>query len=143
VHDFGCACAALEAAGEARTLIVLRLAPGAIHALGLGYAVALFNEARAAYPDVPHEAVIDCDDDAARAHRALTLGVRTVAFRGHPAARRRLSSVAAQLGATIVSGRTPRGACVLDDAATAATVARAFLARRPRAARLAKPRSAG
>ena len=135
VHDFACACAALQAAREADVRIVLRSPPGAIHALGLGFLVALFDEVREAEPDVPHESVIDCDDDAARAHRALALGQRQVAFHGHRAAQRRLESVAAQLKATLLRGGVPRGACVLDDPATAKATALAVLQCRARPAR--------
>ncbi|MGD9538001.1 MAG: hypothetical protein AB7X20_12515 [Alphaproteobacteria bacterium] len=118
--------------------IALRSPPGAIHAHGLGYLMALFEEARRALPDAAFDAVIDCDDDAARAHRALASGVRLVAFRGHPAARRRLESVAAGLGATLLRGGAPAGACTLDDPERASTEATAYLAavtarkRRPR-----------
>ena len=114
---------------------MLRSPPGAIHALGLGFLVALFDEVRQAESDVPHESVIDCDDDAARAHRALALGQRQVAFRGHRAAQRRLESVAAQLKATLLRGGVPRGASVLDDPATAMATALAVLQSRARPAK--------
>lgn len=138
MHDFECACAALHAAREAGVHVVLRSPPGAIHAHGLGYLMALFDEARRELPDASFDAAIDCDDDAALAHRALASGIRLVAFRGHPAARRRLESVAEKLGATLLSGGVPAGACTLDEPARAAAEAAAHLAGRP--ARRRRPR---
>jgi hypothetical protein len=124
VHDLAGATAALRAARAAGREVVLRSPPGAIHVLGLGYLVALFALARRRVPGARFGAVLDCDDDAARAHRALALGVATVAFRGHSQARRRLEAVAAALGARLVRGGIPRSACVLDDAETGAALAR-------------------
>ncbi len=145
VHDLACARAALRAARAAGGPIVLRSPPGAIHAHGLGFLIALFDETRRAEPDVPHETVIDCDDDAARAHRSLALGQRQVAFRGHPAAKRRLDSVAGQLGATVLKGGIPRGACRLDDPAKAEARAAEHIAGAPSGSRrrLAKPGGPG
>lgn len=139
------AAAALRAARAAGVAVVLRSPPGAIHAHGLGFLIALFDEARAAEPDAPHDSVIDCDDDGARAHRALALGQRRVAFRGHPSAKRRLQSVAAQLGAVLSRGGIPRGACVLDDPDSAEAEASRRLSQRARRQplRLAKPSAPG
>jgi hypothetical protein len=130
VHDFECACAALRAAQGAGVHVVLRSPPGAIHAHGLGFLMALFDEVRREVPDASFDAAIDCDDDAAQAHRALASGARLVAFRGHPAARRRLESVAEQLGATLLRGGIPGGACTLEEPASAAAEAAAHLAAR-------------
>lgn len=140
VHDLAGVMAALDAARAAKRRIVLRSPPGAIHAQGLGYLAALFELAREHAKGVRFTAVIDCDNDAALAHRALVLGFKEVAFRGHTSARRRLESVASQLKARLVRGGVPRGACALDDPRQALALAEARLARSRRLAKPGAPR---
>ena len=140
VHDLKSAIAALAVARAARQSITLRTPPGAIHAHGLGYLTALFALARERFPRARFTAVIDCDNDAAQAHRALTLGMKEVAFRGHKKAREALESVAEQLGAELLPGGIPRGACRLDDPESAHEIARAHL---EKCGRLAKPKRPG
>jgi len=142
VHDIAGATAALRAARSAGREVVLRSPPGAIHAMGLGFLIALFDLAGKRVRGARFTFVIDCDEDAARAHRALALGTKLVAFRGHPSARRRLESVAEQLGASLLRGGVPRGGCILDDAERAPALSRAFL-QESRPPRLAKAKTPG
>ncbi|MBM3483515.1 MAG: hypothetical protein FJX66_09435 [Alphaproteobacteria bacterium] len=118
----------------------MRSPPGAIHAHGLGFLIALFALARERVPRARFTAVIDCDNDAAQAHRALALGAKHVAFRGHKRAGEALQSVATQLKAELLPSGVPRRACRLDDPERAAEIALAYL---DQEGRLAKPKRSG
>jgi hypothetical protein len=95
VHHLEQAQAALAAAAEFGCAIELRSAPGAAGYAGVGYLKALGEE-------VGHELLIDCGDDAGLVMAALRTGCRRIVFSGSDELARRLSDMAAQLGAVVV-----------------------------------------
>ncbi len=97
--------AALSDAGGAS--VVLVSPPGASHYLGVGFFRALVDAARAEYPGVVVDAVMDCGDAPGYALSALRLDFKTIVLRGDPRARARVAAIARSLGARVLS-RAPR-----------------------------------
>ena len=62
VHDLAQAQAALRAAAETGTAVILDTPPHAVRAWGAPYFLALVAAARAAHPDAAFEAILDCGD---------------------------------------------------------------------------------
>ena len=135
VHELAHAQAALEAAARTGSAVTLRSAPGAVAYAGLGYFKALFDDAAAAHAATRHGVVLDCGDDGARAHRALVIGFRQVAYGGPARIGAKLADIAARLGAKIVRGGPPPGALDLRDSGDPLGAATAYLERRARNAR--------
>ncbi|HEY7608886.1 MAG TPA: hypothetical protein VIF14_06610 [Alphaproteobacteria bacterium] len=86
----------------ARGAVVLASPPGAARYLGVGYFWALVEAARAEFPGIAIDAVMDCADDPGRALSALRMGFRSVVLRGHPRARAGVAAIARALGARLL-----------------------------------------
>jgi len=73
------------------------------------------------HPSLAITAMLDCGDRPGEAQAALAAGMRHILFTGHPEAERRLSAIAAALGAIVPpalppvfdprNARDPRAAC--------------------------------
>ena len=107
VHALAEARAALAAGRAARVPVVLVSPPGAAAYLGVGYFWALAEAARAEYPDVAFEAVMDCGAAPGYALSALRTGFKAVVLRGDVRARARVAAIARALGAQLLA-RPPR-----------------------------------
>jgi hypothetical protein len=77
--------------------------PGAAAYMGVGFFRALIEAARAEFPGVAIEAVIDCGDAAGFALSALRTGFKTVVLRGDPRARARVAAIAHSVGARVLA----------------------------------------
>ena len=93
-----------EAAGRA---VVLVSPPNAAAYLGVGYFRALVEAARAEFPELSVEGVMDCGAAPGFALSALRTGFRTIVLRGDPRARARVAAIARAGGATLLT-RPPR-----------------------------------
>ncbi len=87
--------------------VVLVSTPDAAATLGVGFFWALVEEARAAYPALRVDAVMDCGDAPGYALAALRMGFRTIVLRGDPRARARVAAIARAMGARLLA-RPPR-----------------------------------
>lgn len=96
VHHLEQARAVLSAAAEVGCAVELRSAPGAAGYAGVGYLKALGDQ-------VGHDLLIDCGEDAGLVMAALRTGCRRIAFSGSEELRRRLSDMAGQVEATLVT----------------------------------------
>jgi hypothetical protein len=92
---------ALEA-GEFR----LESFPGAGSSAGSGWFQSIVEALEAEFPDRPFEAVLDCGDVPGAALAALRRGVKHVKLSGTAETLRRVSDVAAQLGAVVEANET-------------------------------------
>jgi hypothetical protein len=128
IHELADAMAALEAAAELGVPVTLLSAPGGAASVGAGWFDAVVREARAAFPQVPADAVLDCGDRADLAQAALRHGLKAICFRGSAAVAARLADIAGQRGAVLYR-RFPRA---LDPFGVAdrAAACRAWLAER-------------
>lgn len=126
VHSLAHARLALAAAEELHVPVTLLSAPGAgayLGALGFRELAAL---ATAEHPNVQATAVLDCGDRAGPVLRALDHGIATVRFTGPRRVAQKLSDLAAQRGAHLITGRIP--ALDLLDEVDPASACRAWLA---------------
>ena len=73
----------------------------ACHA-GVGYYVALIEQLKTEFPDVPFTFTVCCGDDAAIAHDALRLGLDSIIFRGSAEMYEKLKAIADGLGARVL-----------------------------------------
>lgn len=125
-HALDHARAAVTAAAEARTPLILRTAPGAAAYAGAGYLKAVVDRARAATPDAQVQAVIDCGDDAGLALAALRAGWGALRFTGAEDVRRRLAAIAAAKGARLLAEESGEEALDLCDSPDPEAACRAF-----------------
>ncbi len=96
--DLAAARAALAAARESHTAITLQTAPGAAAYAGVGYLMAVIEQAGADKA----EAVIDCGEDAGLALAALRAGWKKLLFSGRRDVCAKLAQIAEQQGAEVV-----------------------------------------
>src|SRR5438067_9033902 len=82
VHSLAHAVAALTAAAETGSSVVLLSAPGAGLCAGPGWWRAMIEAARAAVPEARSMALLDCSDDAGAAQGAIRVGVEAIVFSG-------------------------------------------------------------
>jgi len=106
-HHLGHAEAAFEAAARHRRALMLLTPAGAAGYGGPAYFQAMFDRAHATHPAARTICVLDCGDDAAMALFALDSGWQALLLRGHPAARRRVASIARQRGVTLYQAPPP------------------------------------
>ena len=97
-HDLAAARAALAAARENHTTITLQTAPGVAAYAGVGYLMAVIEQAGAD----KHAAVIDCGEDAGLALAALRTGWKKLLFSGRRDVCAKLAQIAEQQGAEVV-----------------------------------------
>jgi hypothetical protein len=90
--------AALHAARAAGEVIVLASPPDAVIQYGVLFYVKLSERLAAEYPELKPVIAVDCGDRADLAHDAMRLGLKSIVFRGDPAAAEKLSEIAASLG---------------------------------------------
>lgn len=98
-HDLQEARAALAAARKTAAPITLQTAPGAAVYAGVGYLMAVIDQAGADRC----EAVIDCGEDAGIALAALRTGWKRLLFTGREEVCVKLAQIAEQQGASVTS----------------------------------------
>jgi hypothetical protein len=108
VRSLAEARAVLAAASVAK--VVLVSPPGAAAYLGVGFFAALVDAARAEFPGIAIEAVMDCGEDPGWALSALRMGFKAIALRGDPRARARVAAIARAMGARVLVGPPRSGA---------------------------------
>jgi hypothetical protein len=96
VHYRDDAMAALRAASEAGTAVLLLSPPGAALSLGAAVFKAMIDDARVHFPQVDVVAVLDCADRPGAAMNALRHGVRSVRLQASPAILRKIKEMAEQ-----------------------------------------------
>jgi hypothetical protein len=107
--------AVVASLAEARTVlaqaagrpVVLVSPPNAAAYLGVGFFWALVEAARAEFPDLPVEGVMDCGAAPGFALSALRTGFKTIVLHGDPRARARVAAIARAGGARLLA-RPPR-----------------------------------
>jgi hypothetical protein len=105
VHSLPHAVAALTAAATAGRSVILVSAPNAGIYGGPGWWTGLIAAARAAVPNAPATALLDCGDDAGAAQAAIRAGAETIVFTGPAAVANRLADIAGQYGCRLVTAR--------------------------------------
>jgi hypothetical protein len=103
--DLDSARAAFRQARAGGAMLVLVSPPDAAAYLGAAYFWALVEAARAEAPGVVVETVMDCGDGPGWALGALRTGFKTIVLKGNASARARVSAIAKQLGARVLSQR--------------------------------------
>lgn len=98
-HDVEEAREALAAAQKNATTVTLQTAPGAAAYAGVGYLMAVIEQAGAN----KCEAVIDCGDDAGIAMAALRAGWKRLLFTGRRDVCVKLAQIAEQQGASVTT----------------------------------------
>lgn len=107
VHSLAEARVACAAAAELGVPLRLVSAPaGAAHGGALWFREVVAR-ASAEFPTVAMTAVLDCADRAGDAQGALAAGLRIVLFTGRADVAARLADIAAQNGATVLTGLPP------------------------------------
>jgi hypothetical protein len=89
--------AALDAARVAGEAIALASPPDAAIQYGVLFYVKLSEQLAAEYPELKPVIAVDCGDRADLAHDALRFGLKSIVFRGDPAAAEKLTDIAASL----------------------------------------------
>ncbi len=107
VHSLEHARAALAAAAGLGVPVTLASAPGAAATAGPGWFQEVVAQAGADFPQVAISAVLDCADRPGHVLAALRLGLARVRFTGEPALAAKLSAIAEQHGAELVTGDLP------------------------------------
>ena len=105
IHSLAHAEAALSAAAAAGRPVLLASARDAGVAAGPGWFGALVAAARAAVPAAHFTAWLDCGDDAGAAQAAIRAGVEGIVFTGRADVAARLTDIAAQQGARLITAR--------------------------------------
>ena len=122
IHGLDQAIVACRAAVEADRPIALLSMPNCAQSAGVGWFIAVVDQARAACPDVDAIAILDCDDATGRALQAMAAGMRHLIVNAGCPALDRLCDIAAQCGVTILT-RAPThidlGACADPETASA------------------------
>jgi hypothetical protein len=114
VHSLAHAVAALEAAAEADSDIILLSAAGAGIYAGAGWFAALVEAAREAVPAADFSGILDCGDDAGAAQAAIRAGITAIVYAGRADVAERLAAIAGQRGARLLTAR-PEAAVDLGD----------------------------
>ncbi len=127
VHSFAHARAALAAARALKAPVTLVSAEGAGGYAGPLWFKSLIEAARADFPDVDADAVLDCGGEAGTTLAALRHGLKRVRFTGKDAALTPLREIAHELGAEIETGPAPEALDLLSEPDPEAA-ARAYLA---------------
>ena len=105
VHSLDHARAALAAAVALDCPVTLLSAPGAAEYAGVAWFGKIVTLAAAESPDAAYRAVIDCADRPGLVLAALRHGMTYVRFTGPTAAAEKLSTIAEEMGARLVSRR--------------------------------------
>jgi hypothetical protein len=105
IHSLVHAIAALTAAAEAARSVVFLSAPDAGIYAGPGWFKALIDGARGAVPAALSSAILDCGDDAGAAQGAIRAGIEGVVFIGRTDVAERLTAIAEQRGARLLTTR--------------------------------------
>ena len=122
IHSLADALAALAAARDLRTPVILESAAGAGGFAGPAWFKAVVDQARAEFPGVEAGAMLDCADEAGTVLAALRQGLTSLRFTGKRAALKRLKDIARQTGATIETGRRKPALDLLDNGNPAAAL---------------------
>jgi len=101
VHDIEHCRAALSAARAVGRGVTLRSAPGAAAWLGPRFFKAMTDAARAEYPEVAADAVLDCGDAPGHALAALRAGIPAVRLVAPKPVRDKVADIAGQCGARL------------------------------------------
>ena len=88
--------------GEAEYSLHLISPPYAACHAGVGYYLALINLLRAEFPDKPFTFTVCCGRDAAIAHDALRLGMKSIVCEAAPPMLAKLQQIAAACGAEVL-----------------------------------------
>ena len=128
IHSLDHAHAALAAASEADTPVVMLTAPGASAYAGSEYLKAIVEGAKESQPAARFEAVIDCGEDAGHAMGALRIGWKAVLFTGTAEIAAKLADIAGQQGARLLTEAPPGPTLDLLDTPDAASACRDFVA---------------
>jgi len=105
IHSLTQAVAALSAAAEAGRAIALASPPDAGIYAGPGWFREVVRAAREAVPDAKFTAMLDCGEDAGATMAAIRAGIEAVVFTGRVDVAARLSDIAAQTGAKLLTAR--------------------------------------
>jgi len=119
VHSLAHAVAALSVAAAAGRPVTLASAPDAGIYAGPGWFGALVAAAREAVPAAQGTVLLDCGDDAGAAQAAIRAGIEGIIFTGPADLAERLTDIAGQRGARLLTVR-PVPALDLGDAFFAA-----------------------
>jgi fructose/tagatose bisphosphate aldolase len=119
VHDLEQARVALAAARAVGRPITLLSAPAAANAVGPAWFATLIRTARAEFPDLEIEAILDCDRAAGRAMAALQAGFNGVVFTGSNAVLLKLADIGEDKRCTLYDMR-PEALDLMDQADPAA-----------------------
>lgn len=102
VHTLHDVLAALEAATELKTPVVLQSAPDAIFYAGSLYLLTMFRQGCEAFPKAQAIFILDSADASAEAVAAMQMGHKHLISTAPPELRVRLADIAAQLGVAMV-----------------------------------------
>ncbi len=105
VHSLDHARAAVGAAAAAGVPVTLLSAEGAAGGVGAAWFREVVAQASAEHPEVAVTAVLDCGDKPGHVLGALRQGLKRLRFTGRKATAEKLSAIAAQSGAEIVTRR--------------------------------------
>ena len=130
IHSLAHAEAALRAARDLETAVVLESPPDAARFWGAPYFLALIAAARAAVPTARAETILDCGTAPGLAMEALRRGVGTVRLRDTADVVTRVADIAGQLGARVEPGPYPTAILDLAQVRDPYEAARHFLASR-------------
>ena len=95
----------MSAAAEAGRAIALASPPDAGIYAGPGWFREVVRAAREAVPDAKFTAMLDCGEDAGATMAAIRAGIEAVVFTGRVDVAARLSDIAAQTGAKLLTAR--------------------------------------
>ena len=109
VHSLAHAIAALSAAAKAGRPVTLASAPDAGIYAGPGWFGGLIAAAREAVPAAQSTALLDCGDDAGAAQAAIRAGIEGIIFIGRADVAHRLTDIAHQAGARLLTERPVDG----------------------------------
>jgi hypothetical protein len=101
IHSLDQALAAAVAATAVNSPLVLRSAPGAGGAAGVGWFAALAEALAERHPALPMTLVLDCADEAGTVLGAFRRGLKRVRFTGPPEVAAKLAAIAAAQGAAL------------------------------------------
>lgn len=107
VHGLADARAALAAASELAVEVTLLSTEAAAAQGGATWFRELLAVAAQERPGAAFAAILDCGNRAGDAQGALAVGVRCILFTGASEVAARLSDIAGQLGATVLTERPP------------------------------------
>jgi hypothetical protein len=114
IHSLAHAVAALSGAADAGRPVTLASAPDVGIYSGSGWWRELIAAARETIPAAECDAILDCGDDAGAAQAAIRAGIEAIVFTGRADVARRLTDIAVQAGARLITER-PQSALDLGD----------------------------